>query len=299
MSIKSILCLYGGAPFEQEALGTAVMLASHFQAEARVLQILTPPEVYPELYGLGLPGQPLVNETSLLETLVKTNADQRQTAEAAVMEAANALDIPYSRDDCFGPLTGKATAVFCPISARVRFCLPSIGRVADLIVVGRDRTGPFADLEAIQCGLFDTGRPVLLVPHTCPATSATLFPRRIAVAWDGSVVAARALHQSLDVLRGAEKVEVICVRSRGAEPETGDGGNLSHWLDLHGLPAHIRRLDKGDQTVGEHILTEAAAFGADWLVMGAYGHSHITEAVFGGVTNHVLKYGHLPVWLAH
>jgi nucleotide-binding universal stress UspA family protein len=46
------------------------------------------------------------------------------------------------------------------------------------------------------------------------------------------------------------------------------------------------------------LLTEAAAFRADLLVMGAYGHSTLHEWLFGGVTKTVLYDAGLPVLMS-
>ena len=42
----------------------------------------------------------------------------------------------------------------------------------------------------------------------------------------------------------------------------------------------------------------AAEIGADLLVMGAYSHSRLREAVFGGATRDVLDRARLPVLLS-
>jgi len=41
--------------------------------------------------------------------------------------------------------------------------------------------------------------------------------------------------------------------------------------------------------VGHLLLSQATAFAADLVVMGAYGHSHLSEWMFGGVTRTVLR----------
>jgi nucleotide-binding universal stress UspA family protein len=43
------------------------------------------------------------------------------------------------------------------------------------------------------------------------------------------------------------------------------------------------------------LLSRAASFGADLVVMGAYGHSRLRERVFGGVTRTALAEATLPV----
>ncbi len=46
------------------------------------------------------------------------------------------------------------------------------------------------------------------------------------------------------------------------------------------------------------LLSRAAAFSSDLIVMGAYGHSHLSEWIFGGVTRTVLREAELPVLIS-
>jgi nucleotide-binding universal stress UspA family protein len=46
------------------------------------------------------------------------------------------------------------------------------------------------------------------------------------------------------------------------------------------------------------LLARAASFGADLLVMGADGHSRLTEFVFGGATRTALREAALPVLMS-
>jgi nucleotide-binding universal stress UspA family protein len=50
--------------------------------------------------------------------------------------------------------------------------------------------------------------------------------------------------------------------------------------------------------VGRLLLSQAAAFGADLVVMGAYGQSYLSEWMFGGVTRTVLREAGLPVLMS-
>jgi len=51
--------------------------------------------------------------------------------------------------------------------------------------------------------------------------------------------------------------------------------------------------------VGEQLVDEAAAAGADLIVMGGYGHSRMRETIFGGATRAVLNESKIPVLLSH
>jgi len=47
------------------------------------------------------------------------------------------------------------------------------------------------------------------------------------------------------------------------------------------------------------LLETASARGCDLLVIGGYGHSHLRETIFGGVTQYVISHATIPVFLAH
>jgi nucleotide-binding universal stress UspA family protein len=62
----------------------------------------------------------------------------------------------------------------------------------------------------------------------------------------------------------------------------------------------VEVLANGGLTVGEVLLRRhASEIGAAMIVMGAYGHSHARERIFGGVTRSMLEQTHRPLFLAH
>ena len=104
---------------------------------------------------------------------------------------------------------------------------------------------------------------------------------------------------ALPLLTRAEAVEVLVVDPQrhpghGEEP----GADIARHLARHGVQLEVRRLSSGGGDVGHILLSRAADFGADLLVMGAYGHSHLSEWMFGGVTRTVLREAGLPVLLS-
>ena len=69
-------------------------------------------------------------------------------------------------------------------------------------------------------------------------------------------------------------------------------------LARHGVNVDVRRLASGGGDVGRLLLSEADAFRADLVVVGAYGRSQLTEWVFGGVTRTFLHEAQLPVLMS-
>jgi len=55
----------------------------------------------------------------------------------------------------------------------------------------------------------------------------------------------------------------------------------------------------GPGPFGQALLDKARELGADMLVMGAYVHSPLREALLGGVTRHMLAHADLPVLMRH
>jgi nucleotide-binding universal stress UspA family protein len=69
-------------------------------------------------------------------------------------------------------------------------------------------------------------------------------------------------------------------------------------LARHGIAAETNELPASDQ-IGEAILSHAADIGADYIVMGGYGHWRFTEIVLGGTTREILNSMTIPVFMAH
>ena len=144
----------------------------------------------------------------------------------------------------------------------------------------------------------DTGRPALVIPGQ---GATALPPRRAIIAWNGTREAARAAHDAVPLLAGAEQVTVLVVDPQSHRSAVAEepGAALARHLARHGLRTEARTVSSAQRSVGEAVLAEAAATGAELIVMGAYGHSRLREFVFGGVTEHLLRAMPVPVLFAH
>ena len=171
----------------------------------------------------------------------------------------------------------------------------------DVVVIGqrdpdtREIAGPNHMPDHV---LLSAGRPVLVVPHvgTYPSVG-----KRVMVAWDGSLPAARAVNDALPILRGAEKVNVITVYRHDVSADAGrePGERICRHLARHGIAARSQHFRANGIGTGDLILSRAADEGTDLIVMGAYGHARWRELVLGGVTLHMLKHMTVPVLMFH
>jgi nucleotide-binding universal stress UspA family protein len=172
--------------------------------------------------------------------------------------------------------------------------LGSIGRVFDLIVVGRPVAGAATpSMSALETALFESGRPILIAP---PATPASLGSN-VVIAWNGSTETARTIAMAMPFLEQAEQVLVLSV-DEGMVPGPS-GQQVAQGLARNHVPARSRHVQAQGRSVGAAILAEAAAAGADLLLKGAYTHSRLRQMIFGGATSHILGAAELPVIMAH
>lgn len=81
-----------------------------------------------------------------------------------------------------------------------------------------------------------------------------------------------------------------------AGPPSDEIARCLAWQNIRPV---VRELTPRRGGVGEVILSEAAAVGADLLVMGAYSHNRFREAILGGVTKQVIADASLPILMTH
>ncbi|MCY0853596.1 universal stress protein [Cupriavidus sp. D39] len=172
-------------------------------------------------------------------------------------------------------------------------------READLVVAGQyDPADPdsFVATQFLESIILDGGRPVLVIPF---AGQFAVPGARAMVAWNGGREAARALHDAMPLIAGGQ-AKVLCAQGAGARPDASPPSHAVAALASHGVHADIEHCQEGsDIAIGETLLSRAADFGADLVVMGAYGRGRLRELVLGGVTATLLDTMTVPVLMSH
>lgn len=170
----------------------------------------------------------------------------------------------------------------------------SHGRLYDLIIVGRPTRGrSTAPMSVLETALFESGRPLLIAPPNAPRT----LGNRMVIAWNGSTETARTIADSMPFLLQAEDVVVVTIE--GGTVGGPSGEEVAAKLARHGISVRAVTAQPGRRTVGEAMLGEAAAHGADLLVKGGYTQSRLRQMIFGGATSHILAEAQIPVLMSH
>lgn len=170
------------------------------------------------------------------------------------------------------------------------------GRLTDLIVVRRPlQASPAPD--TLEAALMETGKPVLILPLKDDEGAPESVGRRVAIAWNGSTVAAKAVAAARHFLITADKVTALSLQEeKGQQLSLAD---LVDHLAWHGVEADTRRFEARSSQIGEALLAEVRALNADLLVLGGYGTSMTRELILGGVTRHMLTHAEIPLLMVH
>lgn len=287
MTIRTILAPIRGDGKGEAVLDHAVALARRFGARVLVIYARRRPEdMLP--FGFAVPGA--------VKQIILDSADTSATHENERMRSmfedyCGEKGIPIVDD---GPAPkGSLCASWRVETGRQATVVAKRGLLSDLIVVPRpdaDGTG----VNTLEAALLDSGKLVLIAPPK----PATMIGTSVAIAWKPSREMARALTAAMPILAAADTVTVLC-----APPRSGDtrltAEELADYLGSHDIDAEIRVIRARPTQVGQGLLAEAEAVGADVMLMGGYGQRFRRKLVMGGVTRYVITHGDMPVLIMH
>jgi nucleotide-binding universal stress UspA family protein len=170
--------------------------------------------------------------------------------------------------------------------------LVEYARLRDLTIMPESHDRWYA--EAV---IFGSGKPTLILPQSPRSRPFELGT--VAVAWDFSRAAARAVSDALPLLEKAKKVRVVTVLNEKLLDTKHSAEELSKNLSRHGIDVVLDRVDAKGRPIGDVLEAYVASHAADLLVMGAYGHSRLRELVLGGATKSLLSKPPLPILFSH
>lgn len=215
---------------------------------------------------------------------------QRQLEEEAFGAAASF--------EAFARGRGATRASWLVAEEEMSRALALAGNWHDALVLGRTRYTPLGSISAAGGLVLGSGMPCIVVPESHGDMAALDC---IAIAWNGSSEAIRAVHAALPLLRRARRVMILHGQQRPPASMAAwrPAFDLSEYLANHGMHSENILLPDTNDGVGALLLDHALQAKANLLVMGAYGHTRFSEWVLGGATRAVLEGISLPVFMRH
>jgi nucleotide-binding universal stress UspA family protein len=212
--------------------------------------------------------------------------DNRVVADNTARAAGEAFD------DVCADLEGAEFVAFDDTAPQR---LAALGHGYDLVIVERASSQEGPEIELLNAGLFDTGRPVLLAPPAAPAQ----FPQWAVIAWNGSAQAARAAAAAVPLLRQAQGVTILV----GSQERGIAADYIVDYLTGHGIEPEVGSFRSAGLTArarGRALLAATRDLDAGLLVTGAYGESQ-RNSIFGlgRATQKIATAAPIPVLLSN
>ncbi|MEO1198384.1 MAG: universal stress protein [Pseudomonadota bacterium] len=245
------------------------------------------------LTGLAIAVEPVLPPMVMGEVPASVLDTQRERlrsdAEDALQQFAKAAEADGLRFD---------TAMLNALEASASQAFAIRSRTSDLAILGQEQPEDGSPMRTllIESALFESGRPVLIVPYIGPDTFELTS---CLVAWDGSREAARSVHEALPLLERAHEVNILVVDTGQVAEDDAPGTSLAAHLARHDLDVTIKTVPAGGLDVASAILSYVDDTRPDLVVMGGYGHSRLREFLMGGATRGMLRSMTAPVLMAH
>jgi nucleotide-binding universal stress UspA family protein len=282
MSFKDVLIALTTypEPTSVSAVDDAVDLAAAFGAKVSAIAC----EV-----KIRAPGSPLGNYLLDIPAMVAaevkksaTNAQQLLTAFQGVAEKSGVFQ-ERILEQC---LTSEVPDIFIEYA-----------RLRDLTIVPVPE-GDYIDQWYAESIIFGSGRPTVVLPHTRKQTGSFALDTVI-VGWDFSRPATRAIADAMPILEKAKRVCVLTVIKEKSFDTRRSGAELAKHLARHGVDVVLDEIDAKGRNIGDVFEAHLTYRNANFLVMGAYGHSRIREFILGGATKRMPARPPVPVLLSH
>jgi nucleotide-binding universal stress UspA family protein len=262
------------------ALRSGVALAKRLGGDLTVLSVQVD---IPDLHN------PLANALLGLNRL--TELEEARSAAVAQLEAtcariaADAAETTIRTEIVVARLYEEAD-VICRVARTRDITLVPIGPAVE------------GDRDLAETVLFGSGRPVLVYPESQEISPAALFGT-VAIAWDCSARAARAVADALPILRRARQVRIFTALGEKPQAVKGAARDLVRHLEAHGVDAGVDERLAHEDSIGHRLADYVAAAQLDLLVMGGFGHARLREFVLGGATDAILEAPPCPVLMSH
>jgi nucleotide-binding universal stress UspA family protein len=145
--------------------------------------------------------------------------------------------------------------------------------------------------------LLTAGVPMLVLPAGWKGENP--IGNNVVVAWNFSREATRAVHDALPILREAQRVYLF-VFAPDYSDEKEDVQDIKAHLERHGARVTLAGWrDRGETDMTSALFAGLDREDADLIVCGAFGHSPLSEAMFGGATKVLLSNISMPVLMSH
>ena len=281
MSIKDALLVLTTYPQKtsttviQYAVTFAEFVGCRLTAFAADLKVELPRSIF---------GNSILNVSGMIATETRKSKDNTLSLLAAFESESEKHGVPHENIHESG------------LAGEIPELMAEYARLKDITII--PISGPDdVDQWYAETIAFQSGRPVLIVPQSTQQSAFKLDT--VAIAWDYSRTAARAVADAIPLLQRAKAVRILTVTNEKIFDASRATYELATHLSRHGITASIDEVDAGGRDFGTVLDQFVIDNKIDLVVMGAYGHSRFREFILGGATRSVMLNPLVPIFLSH
>jgi nucleotide-binding universal stress UspA family protein len=276
MAYKTIATILTNVDQDRDALDAAIALASRMDAHLDIF-VVTISHTETSTYFMGA-------EALMIAEQTRDAMAERDKIETWLDDRMKGEIVRWSTQAA----TVQGPALTQYLASKLRF--------SDLVVLPRPYQDNPEAATLVEACLFAAERPVLMIPKGCKAPIAD---GHVLMGWNDGAEALAAARAALPLLE-QDAIADICIIDppSHAADRSDPGGAMALYLMRHGTKSEVAVLAKSEPHVGQILLRRAKEVGAQMIVSGAYGHSRLREAVFGGATRDLLERADLPILMS-
>jgi len=245
-------------------------------------------------FGARVTAMAVEEDIAVRPTVVASSDPDRTAAAEAVRFVSDARGLLKAFDAAtirFGVRSEQTLSR--PAAADIASNLAMCARLKDLSLVPV-KTDDDRSARILERLIFESGRPILMCPEEFAPELRLAFDD-VAIAWDHTAPAARAVAEAMPILQSAAKVRIITATDDKTQADLASGAALANHLAEHGITASFEAVAIDGSSIGKVFEAYVNANAIDLLVMGAYRHSRLNELMWGGATRTVIA--RPPCWV--
>ena len=186
-----------------------------------------------------------------------------------------------------------------PNSARLK-CLTGVrselvekhSRYCDLVIASVPPTGSITG--TFEAAVVKSGKSCIVIPRVMNKFKAD----KILLSLSGTAASARALTNSIFLLKKAKVVHCVIARHYLADSEEETMGRIRNYLSLHGIEnVEFECLDTEGKVPGQMLVEHSSKGEYDLIVAGMHADNGIKEIFLGGASKYFLKNTKIPVFM--
>lgn len=271
----------GGDELEERIYG-ALLVAKHFKVNLEILKCNFDSNF--NMYkNLSIP-EDLFNKID--EVMDKKHEDENAEFKSLFEEKVKEVDIKISET----PLPSEAS-VYLKIRQGLRSSIiDQESKYCDLVIAAAPPLG--ISTYTFETSVLKSGKSVLMIPRIMKVFNTD----SVIIGWNNSPEASRALTNSIDILKNAQRVHIVSSKEYITDSNVIE--NILKYLASHGINATYEIVET-TRIPGQALLNAALDGNFDLIVAGAYGHKGLREMMFGGATRYLLEKSTLPIFMSH